>query len=92
MIGVVRMAMWVVLLAVDSELLTNNDTMIQGGWGGCDVGALEHGIQKPRSLGRGEEAVTQRLHQPYVHPMYVDLGPAVDAMLNRRVHVQHADV
>jgi hypothetical protein len=29
-LGVLRMATWVVLLAVDSELLTNNDTMIQG--------------------------------------------------------------
>ena len=25
-----RMAMWVVLLAVDSQLLTDNDTMIRG--------------------------------------------------------------
>ena len=29
-LGVLRMATWVVLLAVDSALLTNNDTMIQG--------------------------------------------------------------
>ena len=29
-IGVVRMALWVVLLAVDSPLLTDNDTMIRG--------------------------------------------------------------
>jgi 1-acyl-sn-glycerol-3-phosphate acyltransferase len=98
-LGVLRMATWVVLLAVDSELLTNDDTMIQVFYKLLGIRVQWHGAQY-LPAGRhvivsnhvtvGDLMVLYSRPRSYVHLITSRLPKRLTQAQHHRVKLRHA--